>query len=215
MSATSPPRQGPRPLPLHLANAIATWLSSRAALPLLKSGSLPLRPEFASPARALRESLGAAADKIDAALDRELRKRAGEFLAGIERYRHHPYRRDLPDPPVLWQEGTTRLLDYGPAGAPPLLVVPSLINRAYILDLTRETSLMRFLATAGVRPLLVDWGAPGFARARLRPHRVHRRPARGGLRCYRSRGRRAARRHGVSAWAACWPWRSPSGGRGR
>ncbi len=65
------------------------------------------------------------------------------------------------DPPTVWQEGTTRLLDYGAAGAPPLLVVPSLINRAYILDLSAETSLPRFLATAGVRPLLVDWGGPG------------------------------------------------------
>jgi polyhydroxyalkanoate synthase len=155
-------RQGPRPLPLHLANAITTWASSRAALPLLRSGSLPLRPEFAAPARALQQSLAAAgSEALDAALDRELRARAGAFLAGIERYRHHPYRRDLPEPPTVWQDGTTRLLDYGPVGAPPLLVVPSLINRAYILDLAAETSLLRFLAGAGLRPLLVDWGSPG------------------------------------------------------
>jgi polyhydroxyalkanoate synthase subunit PhaC len=162
VSAASPLRQGPRPLPLHLANAITTWASSRAALPLLRSGSLPLRPEFVEPARALQKSLVAAAPEgIDAALDRELRARAGAFLAGIERYRHHPYRRDLPEPPTVWQDGTTRLLDYGPKGAPPLLVVPSLINRAFILDLAAETSLLRFLAGAGLRPLLVDWGRPG------------------------------------------------------
>jgi polyhydroxyalkanoate synthase len=162
VSAAPPPRQGPRPLPLHLANAITTWLSSRAALPLLRSGSLPLRPEFVGPARALQKSLvDVAPEGIDAALDAELRARAGAFLAGIERYRHHPYHRDLPAPPALWQEGTTRLLDYGPEGAPPLLVVPSLINRAYILDLAPETSLLRFLAGAGLRPLLVDWGSPG------------------------------------------------------
>ena len=161
MSAASPPRQGPRPLPLHLANAITTWLSSRAALPLLRSGLLPLRPEFAEPARALQKSLaGAAHETLAAALDGELRARAGAFLAGIERYRHHPYRRELTEPPTLWQEGTTRLIDYGADGAPPLLVVPSLINRAYILDLAPETSLLRFLAAAGLRPLLVDWGSP-------------------------------------------------------
>ena len=40
-----------------------------------------------------------------------------------------------PEPPTLWSAGATRLLDYGPARRPPLLVVPSLINRAYILDL--------------------------------------------------------------------------------
>jgi polyhydroxyalkanoate synthase len=40
-------------------------------------------------------------------------------------------------------------------------VVPSLINRAYVLDLTAERSLMRFLAAAGFRALLLDWDAPG------------------------------------------------------
>ncbi|MGH7000555.1 MAG: alpha/beta fold hydrolase, partial [Stellaceae bacterium] len=60
-----------------------------------------------------------------------------------------------------WQEGTTRLLDYGLQGGVPLLVVPSLINRAYILDLADGKSLLRFLAAAGARPLLVDWGRPG------------------------------------------------------
>lgn len=29
-------RQGPRPLALHLANASLTWMTSQAALPLLK-----------------------------------------------------------------------------------------------------------------------------------------------------------------------------------
>ncbi len=162
MSAAPLPRLGPRPLPLQLLNATAVWLSSRAALPLLKTGSLPLRIELADRARALKQSLAAvASDALAAALDRELRGRAEAFLAGIERYRHHPYRRSLAEPPTLWQEGTTRLLDYGAPGDPAVLVVPSLINRAYILDLTPQTSLVRHLAAAGLRPLVVDWGAPG------------------------------------------------------
>jgi polyhydroxyalkanoate synthase subunit PhaC len=133
-------------------------------LPLLRSGSLPLRLEFAREAAALKESLNAAAlERVAHALDRELRSRAGAFLAGIERYRHHPYRRAMAEPPTIWADGTTRLLDYGKKGDPALLVVPSLINRAYILDLSPETSLLRHLARSGVRPLLVDWGAPGAA----------------------------------------------------
>jgi polyhydroxyalkanoate synthase len=120
-----------------------------------------LRLDFADRARALNESLaGVAFDALDAAIERELRQRAGAFLQGIETYRRHAYRRDLPEPPVLWQEGTTRLLDYGAPDDPAVLVVPSLINRAYILDLSRETSLMRRLAESGLRPLLLDWGAP-------------------------------------------------------
>jgi len=51
------------------------------------------------------------------------------------------------------------LRDYGGEG-PPLVVVPSLINPPFVLDLAAHNSLMRWLATQGVRPLLVDWGAP-------------------------------------------------------
>ncbi len=40
--------------------------------------------------------------------------------------------------------------------------MPSLVNRAYILDLSTEHSLLRWLAAeTGLRPLLVDWDAPG------------------------------------------------------
>ncbi len=71
------------------------------------------------------------------------------------------------DPPaVLWQQAAVRLLDYGSlypveADAPVVLFIPSLINRAYILDLMEEHSITRYLAAHGVRVLLLDWGSPG------------------------------------------------------
>jgi polyhydroxyalkanoate synthase subunit PhaC len=156
------PRQGPRPLPFHLASAATLWMSSRAALPLLRGGLLPWRPELLPAANALRQSLEpVAADAFAAAVERELRARGDGFLSGLERYRHHPYRRALDEPPVIWEEGSTRVLDYGAGVGSPVLVVPSLINRAYILDLAQDKSLLRFLAGEGLRPLLVDWGKPG------------------------------------------------------
>ena len=82
------------------------------------------------------------------------------LVRGIAAYRRHPWQRTLPDPPTLWTEGTTRILDYGPPGATPVLFVPSLVNRAYILDLMPGQSMLRWLATRGVRPLLLDWGWP-------------------------------------------------------
>jgi poly[(R)-3-hydroxyalkanoate] polymerase subunit PhaC len=156
------PRLGPRPLSLHLASAAMLWLSSWTAWPLWRSGSLRLRAELDPRASALAQSLaGVAPEAFAAALDAELRHRGELFLSGLERYRCHPYRRALADPPTLWREGGTRLLDYGPASGVPVLIVPSLINRAYILDLAPGKSLLRFLAETGLRPLLIDWGRPG------------------------------------------------------
>ncbi len=84
-----------------------------------------------------------------------------DLIAGIAAYRRHPWQRDLPDPPTVWQVGDARLLDFGVAPGPPVLFVPSLVNRAYVLDLAPGRSMMRWLAAHGVRPLLLDWGWPG------------------------------------------------------
>ena len=128
-------RRGPRPLSLHLATA---------AMPAPHAGP------------------AAHAPGPDAAL-----------VAGIAAYRRHPFRRALADPPCLWREGDTRLLDYAPDYAPdcapdaaraartPVLFVPSLVNRARILDLLEGRSLLRWLATQGLHPLLLDWGWAG------------------------------------------------------
>ena len=84
------------------------------------------------------------------------------LVAGIAAYRRHPYARSLRDPPELWREGGSRMLDFGGAG-PGVLFVPSLVNRAYVLDLSDDRSMLRWLASRGVRPLLLDWGWPGVA----------------------------------------------------
>jgi polyhydroxyalkanoate synthase len=82
------------------------------------------------------------------------------LIAGIAAYRRHGYQRALAPPPVAWAEGETQLFDYGGAGR-PVLFVPSLVNRAYILDLMEDASFMRWLAAKGAHPYLLDWGWPG------------------------------------------------------
>jgi polyhydroxyalkanoate synthase len=84
------------------------------------------------------------------------------LISGIAAYRAYPYIREMPDPPAIWEESETRLLDYGGSG-PSVLFIPSLINRAYILDLMPEASMLRFCAARGVHPYLLDWGGPGAA----------------------------------------------------
>lgn len=157
-------RQGPRPLLLHLMAAGTLWGSSRLALPFLKSGLLPWNPALSDQVQDLLHALdGVEPAELDAAVDAELRRRSDRFLTGVEAYRRHPYRRSLVDPPVAWQEGSTRLLDYGPADGVPVMVIPSLVNRAHILDIDEERSFLRFLGSQGLRCLLVDWGSPGAA----------------------------------------------------
>jgi polyhydroxyalkanoate synthase len=89
------------------------------------------------------------------------RRRSAAFVEGLKAYWRHPYRRTLRDPPAVWTRGSIRLLDFGPEEGRPVLLVPSLINRAYILDLSPHRSLVRALRAEGLRPFLIDWGAPG------------------------------------------------------
>lgn len=91
------------------------------------------------------------------------------LIHGIACYRRHPWSRDVVEPEPVWQEGETRLLDYsvGASDAPPLLLVPSLVNRASILDLSASRSMARALAAAGLRVFLLDWGWPDEAACRL------------------------------------------------
>src|SRR5258708_910716 len=149
----------PRPLPAHLASAMMLWASSRAALPSLSAG-LPLSNQSPKLRALASEIAKAGLDHVAPALDRELLRRAEAFLAGLEAYRRHYYRRVETTAQVIWQEGATRLLDYGGTG-PPVLLIPSLINRYYILDLLPERSFAVFLREQELRPLVVDWGEPG------------------------------------------------------
>ena len=170
-------RLGPRPLPLHLGTALMTWASSESAWRLLQPGS-----QNSSPAREVPESLAtllpeiaaldsrAGGGQFEQALQREIRRRMDRLADGVLAYQRHDVHRTLVDPPAVWREGNTRLLDYGTTsrasrkrGTRAVLVVPSLINRWEVLDLTEEKSLLRAMAAQGLRPYLVDWGTPDDA----------------------------------------------------
>jgi poly(3-hydroxyalkanoate) synthetase len=147
--AAALPRRGPRPLLLHL-----TLAKLRSAVAIASSAEA--RP-------------GASIDgAIPPATAQEALSKDQALVEGITAYRRHPWRRMLPDPPAVWAESDSRLLDYGETGTGPVvLFVPSLINRAYVLDLAPDHSMMRWLAGQGVRPLLLDWGSPGPVECRF------------------------------------------------
>ena len=146
-------RRGPRPLLLHLALASLRSSGFDASSPGLK----PESPNWNAMLAALQGN-AASAD----GLLRVIKPPDSALIAGIAAYRRHPWRRELADPPVIWAEGGSRILDYGTTtDAPVVLFVPSLVNRAYVLDLAPGHSMMRWLADHGIRPLLLDWGWPG------------------------------------------------------
>jgi polyhydroxyalkanoate synthase len=182
-----PARRGPRPLPLHLMLAasrgsLALANSPPSSLVSLPPGT-PAEPSAwpngwpnwnaawprSSCGRQEAARIGAALaagghrpEAFRAAVLRRLLREDRALLRGLAAYRTHPHQRRLPEPPVIWAEGGSRLLDYAPGAAGPVvLFVPSLVNKASVLDLDEGASLLRWLAAQGVRPLLLDWGWPG------------------------------------------------------
>ena len=138
------PRQGPRPLALHLTAAQSLWLTSLAALPLSRSGLPDWKPD--GPLGALLAEVESHdAERFAASVSREVRARFDTLLTGLERYRHHPYRRDLADPPTLWREGATRLLDYGQGGSAGRPVLPVLTSCVSVCAMAiRNLSVTRY-----------------------------------------------------------------------
>ena len=65
---------------------------------------------------------------------------------------------------VAWTENKWRLLRFAPRERrhrTPVLLVPSLINRWYVLDLGPGRSFIEWLVAQGHEVLCVDWGTPG------------------------------------------------------
>lgn len=166
------PRLGPRPLMAHLAGPMVMSMLSCAALPSWKPGS-PLSnttPDQSKNQKRSQEPENQSNEPtIDSALLAqavlaELAHRFSMMGNGIRAYRHFPVRRDAAFQPdtVVWQEGTSCLLGYGLDGRKaPVFIVPSLVNRGYILDLNKEGSFTRWLSEIDHPVYLMDWDSPG------------------------------------------------------
>lgn len=91
---------------------------------------------------------------LDAITEHVMRKTAGELDV---------YPRGVTPREEVYSAGNIKLLRFdSPEGVEgtPLLIIPSLINRWYILDATEEVSYIREFAQK--RPTyLIDWGYPG------------------------------------------------------
>jgi polyhydroxyalkanoate synthase subunit PhaC len=64
---------------------------------------------------------------------------------------------------IVWSDGTASLLRFRgerTGSSAPVLLVPSLINRWYVLDLHGGASVVEALVGAGLDVYCLDWGAP-------------------------------------------------------
>jgi len=85
--------------------------------------------------------------------------RTATALRGLRFYQRADRNTGPPPMPVIARVGRAVVRDYGGSG-PAILFVPSLINPPDVLDIDPERSLLRWLATQGLHPLLLDWGSP-------------------------------------------------------
>ena len=150
------PVTNPLPLlPMHLTQSMGTLHSWPFAMQLANAESLPLK-------NSLKQKLND--PKLHQALQNHARNESKALCDAIKRYIDTPHIRTLIEPPCIWQQGSARLLDYGQLEGPEcdqlMLFVPSLINRYTILYLNEQRSMMRFLRSQGVYPIVLDWGTP-------------------------------------------------------
>lgn len=126
-------RKGPHPLPVHLG-MIASNMQGNFGLP------------------------DGGADR--ARLTEEC---AVEVVRGIKAYQHHSFKRTALPTECVWQNGETKLIrpvvESARVGNTPLLIIPSLINRSYILDISEKKSFLRWCHDQGIDAYLLDWGA--------------------------------------------------------
>ncbi|MCG8490729.1 MAG: alpha/beta fold hydrolase [Sneathiellales bacterium] len=155
-------RIGPRPIGLHLGLTSTSLAGALANLSFAKEGTLPWCADLQEEGKELTADMASfEMTELAQAIGEKGNTNLGGMLEGIRKYHAHPYRRQMHMPEPCWAKGNISVLDYGEGLddlAPVTFIVPSLVNRAYILDLMEERSFVRNLSRSGIRPLLLDWG---------------------------------------------------------
>ncbi len=176
--------KGPRPLSLHLSNGLSVWREAANGAAQLRSSTAGWHSTVRGAADELRALVRNEDDwhRLITAVRSGADARARRMLEGMNAYLTHPYVRPESEATVALTLGSCRLHDFGGNGL-PVLMVPSLINPYYVLDLMPGRSLAAFLKAAGYRPYVVEWHDPGaeelgfglsdFVMKRLKPLLEH------------------------------------------
>ena len=120
----------------------------------------------------MSEAQQSSAPSIGEIVSREIERALQRNIKGLEYLR-------LSDPPlaqtprdVVYKRGTLELYHYRPLAEEiyrvPLLLVMSLVSKAYIFDLGPGQSLIEFLLKRGYDVYMIDWGVPRREDSRLK-----------------------------------------------
>ena len=170
-------RRGPRPLLLHLTLAMLRSNVSRATSPLWNA-DWPTS-SVAAILQSIQNAVldGSHENEFSAAVVAETLRQDAALIAGIAAYRRHPWRRTLADPPAVWSEGGTRLLDYGPASRPAGAVRPQPDQPGLCAGPRRGPFDAALARRPGRSAAAARLGLAGGGRAPVHPDRLRRRPA--------------------------------------
>ncbi len=162
---TNPDRMGPQPFMLHWSNALMCLNASVNALPLWKQGLINWKNHLENQAeKLLSQSANLDTSAFLDAIHEENLVLLNDFLEGTRKYRFHPYQRNVREPAICTRFDNSvlyRYTDKAEKNGTPVFVIPSLVNKSHILDLTEDFSFMRFLTTQGFTPYMLDWGEVG------------------------------------------------------
>ena len=161
---TTPPRLNwPQPLWLHLgsawsclSNAVNGWMMSQ-------NGSMRwTEPHHSAAHQLLKQAKqnALAPESVAQFIAQHGAQDWQDFLRGLWLYQHHTTQRQSSDWAVIAKHKATALKCL-PAThkskKPPIVLIPSLINRFHILDLHPDQSFAQFLRQNGHDVYLIDW----------------------------------------------------------
>lgn len=156
-------------LPLHLSLAMLQWMSlQKGSMNWIDAWQSLKQPSWEWPAGFQNPMTSHLSDllrnpALEDALRHEAQERMISLLEGIQKYQNFNYRRTIEEPQILTSKDRVRLLFY-PAetrkAKAQVFLIPSLINRYYILDLNKRLSFARHLTAQGFHVYIIDWADP-------------------------------------------------------
>src|SRR5215813_9909310 len=101
---------------------------------------------------------------IEARVRREVERAIQRNIKGVQYLRSSDPTMGATPKDVLYRRGTLQLYHYRPMADEvyrvPLVMVMSLVSKAYIFDLCPGQSLVEFLLKHGFDVYMIDWGVP-------------------------------------------------------